>query len=270
MPHGKGARRSSATALAARLDVTRHVGVSAALATALPASFDLLPRIPSVADQGSTPCCFAHSTAWATAVAFNGALYVPSPKLIAAGATAIDRGTTGVATPLDDEGGTIESVNAFCAQFGVMPMGPSVEGRNSDVSFGNMNDEINMADLNAAGQRILTGQYGVDPAGANVSDTLAAALVAGLPIVTTFFCDSAFEALGGDMVAAAPDMSDPNGGGHAVYLSGYEEQNGERVFWLSNSWGTSWCQGGRCLVSLAWLAKVWELWPWAVAKGVLT
>jgi len=270
MPRAKGVRRSSPEALAARLDLAQHERVSSLLTlhrsgvAPLPASF----RIPGppLLEQGSTPTCFAHATAYATALAFAGKLFMPSPKLIAAGATAIDRGTTGVATPLDDDGGTIESVNAFMAQFGVEPMEPSVEGRNSDVSLGNMNDEINMADLNAAGQRIIVGQYGIDPTAADVGDVVCAALVAGIPIVDTFFCDSAFENMGGDMIAQAPDMSDPQGGGHATVLGGYDTIGGVRLPLLLNWWGADWCEAGTCHVSAAWLAKTWELWGWDVAK----
>lgn len=86
-----------------------------------------------------------------------------------------------------------------------------------------------------------------------------------------FFVDSAFFALTPGQVAPPPDQSDPRGGGHAVYLSGYStDATGARTFVLTNSWGAGWCDQGRCLVSEAWLEAAWELWviQITIQKGV--
>lgn len=271
----RGVKRTGPATLAARTHVSQHAAVSSRLAAhragavVLPTSYQI--KGIALLEQGRTPTCFAHAPAYATAIAWPALGFVPSPKLTAAGATALDRGAGGTPAKLDDEGGTIESVNAFLSQFGAEPMGSAVDGRNSDVSLGNMNDEINLADLNAASQRVLTGQYGVDPSEGDISDTLAACLASDLPIVTTFYADSAFENLQAGQVAGAPDTSDANGGPHAVVLSGYSQQGGERVFLLDNWWniaseGEVWCDGGTCLVGVPWVSAAYELWPWAVAK----
>ena len=86
----------------------------------------------------------------------------------------------------------------------------------------------------------------------------AAAIASGFPVFVGFFVDSAFEQLSPGQVAPAPNENDPNGGGHAVYLSAFKRVNGKRLFTLTNSWG-NWCDNGQCLVGDEWLAKVWDL-----------
>jgi C1A family cysteine protease len=154
--------------------------------------------------------------------------------------------------------------------FGVAPMqGPTPDGRNSDIwteqdttaKPANVNNEPDAIQLQQAGTTLITGEYTIDPNANNVSDLVAAALSAGYTVYTCFFCDSAFEQLQPGQIAQVPDQNDPNGGGHAVYLSGYTTNaDGSRTFILSNSWGNGWCDNGRCLVSEAWLKAVFELY----------
>jgi hypothetical protein len=297
----RGVKRTPAELLARRLDVAAtHPDVKARLqahrvgAVLLPDSCDLASFEPERGDQGQTPTCFAHSTGWATATAFAAAGaalgWVPSPRVIAQVATALDRATaTPVDAPLpteDDEGGTIATVVQALSQIGVQPMrAPTPDGRYSDVWCdadtggtppGNLNDEPKVSDLVASGQRLIVGPYGVDPTTSTASDTLAACLVSGIPIVVTFYCSTAFQLLQAGQVAGAPATSLP-GGGHATYLSGYQPLTaaqaaalglpaGSRAFWLSNSWGTGWANGGRVLVSAPFIANLWEAWPWDVAR----
>jgi hypothetical protein len=148
-------------------------------------------------------------------------------------------------------------------------LGPTPDGRNSDIwttadttaQPDNVNNEPDGNQLQAAGTTLVTGEYAIDPTASNVSDLVAAALAAGYPVYTAFFCDTTFENLSPGQIAGAPNQNDPNGGGHATYLSGYiTNSDGTRTFTLTNSWGTSWCSSGKCLVSEAWLAACWELY----------
>lgn len=200
----------------------------------------------------------------------RGALpFIPSPKAIYAATRAWTRGRAiakGDALPaLADTGAELADVASALAQYGVAPLGPFVEDRQSDVDPANVNDEPDILALAEAAKQLVTGEYIVDPTSANASDVCAAALESGLPIWVGFFCDSDFENLQPGQIAGVPDESDPQGGGHAVYLSGYTKTATGRVWTLTNSWGTGWCNQGRCLVSDAWLAKTWALYPMAVA-----
>jgi hypothetical protein len=187
--------------------------------------------------------------------------------------------------PLTDTGLETADLVAVFSEYGVMDRlstpglvgGLTPDGRFSDI-WGpqdvssvspsvppNVNDESNLKDLEASGRRLIVGQYGINLSGDNSEDLLAAAIANNIPVQMAFFCDTAFQQLQPGQVAAPPNMNDSNGGGHAVYLSGYQTQtDGSRVFTLSNSWGLGWCNKGTCLVGSAWLKAAWEAWPYAI------
>ena len=190
--------------------------------------------------------------------------------------------------PLTDTGLETADLVAVFGEYGVVDRlstpglvnGLTPDGRLSDiwsamdisgvmdaVSPPNVNDEPALQDLLASAQRLVVVQYGVDPTAPTASDVIAASLANKIPVQMAFFVDSAFQQLQPGQVAGAPNLNDPQGGGHAVYLIGYQTQSdGSRVFTLQNSWGQGWCNGGTCLVGPAWLAAAWEAWPYAVAK----
>ena len=80
------------------------------------------------------------------------------------------------------------------------------------------------------------------------------ALAAGFPVVIGVQIPESWETLTGDVLAlpGAPSI-----GGHAVCLVGYEQQEtGEVLFWLRNSWGSSWGNGGYAWMPEEYLTLV--------------
>jgi hypothetical protein len=279
MAYGKGARKSHPDKLANKKAAASHPVIAAALAAAtIPASADLGPNEPTRLDQGQSGSCTAHSFSGSCSTACRQAgaplPFEPSPRELYSTTRGIERAiqTVGSNTlaPLTDSGAELADVVNAGSSFGVSPMlGPTPDGRNSDIWTAadttaqpeNVNAEPDSDQLEAAGTTLVTGEYMIDPTAPNVSDLAAAALAAGYPIYTGFYVDSAFENLQPGQVAPAPNQNDPNGGGHAVFLSGYTTNpDGTRTFILTNSWGLGWCDQGRCLVSEAWLKACWELY----------
>jgi Papain family cysteine protease len=278
MAFSKGAKKSHPSKLANKKAATAHPVIAGILAATIPTSVDLATWEPARLNQGATGSCTAHSFSGSTSTSCRKAgkpiPFEPSPRETYATTRGLERAAStpaGQPVPLlTDSGAEPADVMNAGSTFGVAPMqGPTPDGRNSDIwseqdttaKPANVNNEPDAAQLEQAGTTLVTGEYMITAGASNISDQVAAALAAGFPVYTCFFCDSAFEALTPGQVAQAPDQNDPNGGGHATYLSGYTtNSDGTRTFILSNSWGTSWCDNGRCLVSEAWLAQVWELY----------
>jgi len=280
MSFSKGARRSHPSKLVSKKAAAAHPVIAAILATAatIAASCDLAPFEPTRLDQGQSGSCTAHSFSGSTSTACRKAGTVlgfePSPRETYAATRGIERANStpaGQSLPaLTDSGAEPADVMNAGLIFGTSPMmGPTPDGRNSDIwtdqdttaQPANVNNEPDGNQLQVAGTTLITGEYMIDATAPNVSDLVAAAISAGFPVYTCFFCDSAFEQLTAGQIAQAPNQSDPSGGGHATYLSGYTTNaDGTRTFIMTNSWGTSWCDNGRCLVSEAWLKAVWEMY----------
>lgn len=278
MPYAKGAKPSHPSKLAAKKAAALHPAIAALLAASVPASVDLAPFEPPRLDQGQTGSCTAHSLSGSTSTACRKAGhqvgFEPSPRETYATTRGIERAnSTPAGQPLPlltDSGAEPADVFTACAQFGIAPMqGPTPDGRNSDVWSDadtsaqppNVNSEPDANQLQQAGTTLVTGEYAISPSDANISDQVAASLAAGFPVYVATFVDTAFEQLQPGQVAQPPNQNDPNGGGHAIYLSGYTTNpDGSRTFILTNSWGIGWCDNGRCLVSEAWLKACWELY----------
>lgn len=270
MKYSGGARRSHPDKLARAKPASLHPVLAAILATTLVASASLATHEPSRLDQGQTGSCTAHSLCGAVYTAMAGALpFVPSPDLDYKGSRSLERAAAapvdGTLPELQDVGAELADAIQSMAVDGIAPMaGPAADGRNSDCDPATVNDELDVARLEAAATTVITGEYRITVGGApgaSLSDQVAAAIAAGFPVYVGFFVDSLFEDLQPGQVAQAPNEADPNGGGHAVYLSAFTTNaDGSRTFTLTNSWGTGWCDQGRCLVSEAWLAAAWELW----------
>ncbi len=279
MGFAKGAKKSHPSKLASKKAGASHPVIAALIAAAaIPPSCDLAAFEPPRLDQGQTGSCTAHSFSGSTSTACRKAGkaigFEPSPRETYATTRGIERAnSTPVGQPLPlltDSGAEPADVFTAGSTFGIAPMqGPTPDGRNSDIWSSsdtsaqpeNVNSEPDGNQLQAAGTSIVTGEYAIDPNASNVSDLVAAAIASGFPVYVAFFVDMAFEQLQPGQVAGVPNTNDPNGGGHAVYLSGYKTNaDGSRTFILTNSWGTGWCDNGRCLVSEAWLKATWELY----------
>ena len=277
MKHSLGARRSHPAKLLSKKPAISHLKIAAILASTIQPSVDLAPFEPERLDQGGSGSCTAHSFSASVSTscrkAGNALPFEPSPRETYAATRGIERANSTQngqpLVPLTDSGAEPADVMTAGVTYGIAPMqGPTPDGRNSDIwsdqdtieKPANVNNEPDGVQLQQAGTTIVTGEYIIDQTAKNVSDQVAAALSAGYTVYTCFFVDTAFEQLQPGQIAQAPDQNDPNGGGHAVYLSGYiTNADGSRTFILSNSWGKSWCDNGRCLVSEAWLAQVYEM-----------
>lgn len=277
-----GARPSARAKLDARADVRTHHEVQARLMAHVNGNVKLQPSVdlaiyqPPIYDQGPTGSCTAHSGSGSVATAFSAAGmplgFIPSPDLLYKITRALERAhatPAGHALPgLTDSGAELADVVAVLSRYGMKSMSaPTPDGRQSDVTLDGVNLEPDLTALEMAGDHTIAGAYAIDTKASDASDVIAAALMSGIPVLVAFYVDSKFEQMGPNDVAGVPDESDPNGGGHAVYLSGYRTNAaGAREFRLTNSWGSAWCDVGRCWVSEAFINAMWEAWPMAVAR----
>lgn len=254
----------------AKLGVEHSPSVSAKLRGTLVGQADLTSFDPPRKDQGPTASCTAHATVGALqnarAFAKVPLPFDPSEDQAYKASRAFERGQGAgfgrQLLALTDSGCSLSSVSEAIRIFGMAPFTQRAkDGRNSDVDPSWVNDEPDVMSLIQAHANLVTGEYRIEPSQTDAIDLLAACIEAGHPVVTGFFADSTFESLAPDQVAEAPNESDPNGGGHAIYLVKYVTQSdGSRLFTLTNSWG-NWCRDGRCDVSEAWLRRAWDFYP---------
>lgn len=214
----------------------------------LPDSVDLTPFAPLPLDQSQTSSCVGHATACAIATSFARAgaplNFIPSPRSIYQLARCIDRGDPSV--PLADQGSMPNQAMRSLSEWGIHPMHrPSPLGYNSDCDLSNVNDEPLLSELEADATTLFVGQYAIDSA-----YQAAQALAAGYAVTVASFVDSAFENMHADSAPFdLPNQSDPNGGGHYIFLVGFKHEDGKLLFRLQNSWTTHWADGGRCWVT---------------------
>lgn len=276
---GLGLRRSAPHKLARRVDLALHPAVRGLLAAAaLPDASDLTPYEPPIFDQGQTGSCTAHATSAGISAAFAAAGaplgFVPSQRELYATTRAYERGLAtppGQALPvLSDSGAELVDVYHCLAVYGVKAMAEQTtsDGRFSDVEVAHVNDEPAFSDLEAAGQKLVVGPYGVDLTQPGASDVVAAAIVAKIPVGIACYVDSAFMQLQAGQVAGACNQSDPAGGGHAILFDGFRTVNGARQFLLRNSWGIGWGDAGRIWTDASFFAALWEAHPLSVVTGV--
>lgn len=268
-----GLKRSHPAKLARRVSLERHPAVAAALASALPALFDLHQYEPPIFNQGNTGSCTAHSTSAAVVIALaatgHSLGFVPSMDLLYKATRGYERALVtpaGQSLPvLTDGGAELSDVYEILGRYGVAPMAEqrTSDGRYSDVEVASVNAEPNASLLYAAQSRLVVGPYGVDPSSPNVSDVLAAGIVSGVPIGSAGFVSSAFMRLQAGQVAGAQNQSDPAGGGHATVFTAYrpDPSGTGRQFKLRNSWSDAWGDAGYIWVNEAFIGQCWEFHP---------
>ena len=271
---GKGLKRSHQARSAHRLGATQHPAIAAALKAGIRGTGQLTP-CPRI-DQGQTSCCHACSAAAVCWVARNAAgkplPFVPSQVEIASATYAdVRAASTPVGLPLPpltDDGAELQDDATAMQRWGVCPMAAE-QGRYCDIPNdvpGTPFPEPVVAEIQAAASYIVAGEYQID-IDDQAPNTVAACIDASSPVWLGTFVDTAFEELRADEIAGVPDTTDPNGGGHALYISGYRTNAaGELEFRVENSWGSGWCDNGACWASTAWLTACWNLWPFAVTS----
>lgn len=235
-------------------------------AAAPPASVDLSRFAPAVMDQGQTGSCEGHSTAGAifTTLAAQGKPlpWVPSPAGIYTLARCIDRGAS-LDAPLQDVGTETPSVIHAIAEYGIRPIGELQFGRYSDVSEAPalLNAEPQLDELEADAKTLAIGAYRITSAGSARETDVKLALAAGFAVRIDSFVDTAFENWSaGDAPFGVPNESDPNGGGHALYILGYTPD----YYIVRNSWGQSWGNQGNIQVSHAFVQQA-DVYAWHIS-----
>lgn len=262
---GRGLKRSTPHRVAHRLGATLHPAIFAALAAPLPASGQV--RDATRKDQGETETCHAHSAISCVEVVTGK---IGSPQLLASCVAADVRAAKtppgDPLPPLTDDGAELQDDADALRRWGLGQMGPQIAGRSglSDVPDdvpGVPFAEPNVAALETAGHTLITGEYSI-PVDANAPKTVAACIVAGIPVWLGTLVGASFQSLLSDEVAQPTPDTDPTAGGHAMYISGYRTAtDGTYEFRVENSWGTGWADGGACWASTAWLLACWDLWP---------
>jgi hypothetical protein len=242
----------------------------------LPASASLESFEAAIEDQGQTSSCTGHGTSQGLWTAFAAAgqplPWVPSPGGIYKLARAVARvpNANGSLPELTDDGAMPSDVMSAISTWGIRAMqGPTLDGRSSDVTPGNVNDQENLAQLQQDGARIVTGEYRIEETSPTVVEQVCTAIAAGIPVGVSFFCDGAFENwTAGQAPIGVPNMDDSSGGGHWVVLTSFwTAPGGVRVVRGPNSWGPGWGDRGHFEANENWLRSAWDLYPLAVARA---
>jgi hypothetical protein len=143
----------------------------------------------------------------------------------------------------------------------------SPDGRWSDVTASNVNDEPDFAGLEAMSAHLVAGEYRVQEGTPDTVDQVCLVLDSGVPVGIGTFVDTVFEEWQpGDKPIPPPDLSDPQGGGHWFVVDGYMTVAATRVFRIVNSWGQGWGDAGHALVSAAFVTQAWDLYAVNVAR----
>jgi len=228
-------------------------------------------------DQGQTPTCGPHSAAgvvWTAANAAGLAFPTLSPKYIAsttyADIRAVNFASNEQLPPLQYQGIDLSDAAMALKTWGVAGMAKPLtnDGRVSDIELpppSNIFPEPDLGQLFVGGDRLISGEYQI-PVTSVSPATCALAIDNNAPIWVGFYCDTAFQELTSASIAQPADLTDPSGGGHAVYLSSYRTAaDGTFEFLIQNSWGSDWAIGGSVWASSAWVTAAWMLWPFPIS-----
>lgn len=228
--------------------------------------------VSPVKDQGDTSSCVGHAISSATETAFALAGdplgWIPSESDIYRGARAVERAR---ATPLlsallvlVDDGSRTEDAIAFLAGFGVRPrvLVETSDGRNSDAEPDTINDELTFGALLEASERLITGPYAIDPGDPDALTLVRRALASSIPVrIDAYVGESFAQWTPSQGPYATPDHE--SGGGHAMYLVGYNPDG----FIVRNSWGKWWGDDGDALLSEGFVRSSWALYPWVCRRA---
>lgn len=214
-------------------------------------SCDLTSFRPDIFDQGGTGSCTAHAKVGAllTAAKYQATPlgFTPSPAFLYVMAQCVGRkpDALGRLPPLADDGAQPGWIEQAIAQYGLIPMGPAVEGRNSDCDASTVVREPDLDTIVAAAHELAVGDYLIEPP---FDAGCAGALSLGRVPTIGFWADSVFDGWEvADAPIPPPDRADPEGGWHQAYLTGFEKSQSR--FRLVNSWGEDYGAGGECWVS---------------------
>lgn len=276
---GRGLKPPTPARNAHRMGALSHEGIALAKKVGIRGSADLTGLCPPRMNQQATSTCFAHSFSAALFCAKGAAgkpmPFVPSVRLLASMVYAKEqRSKPTMGAPLadlQDLGAELADVADVGSGWGVAPMGPTIDGLNSDVPDGPFQPqslvpfpEADVLDLVVAGSELIAGEYSI-PMDANAPETIAASLDAGIPVWIGGLVGSAYEALGPSDVAEPTPSSDTSAGGHAQVIASYRTAPGGALqFRVVGSWGTGWAFNGTVWASSDWVKALWQAYPMAV------
>jgi hypothetical protein len=243
-----------------------HIAAMRGLVTApAPANLDDTAHAPPVFDQGPTGSCEGHASSGCTAMVFTkqgeALPWIPSMLDTYTLARCIDRGDPNGGA-LWDSGTMTSSVIAAYADFGISGMrARASDGRFSDCDPATLNAEPDLLQLERDALKLVIGAYQITSVGAQRLADVKAAQVNGFGVRIDSFVDTAFEEwTAGSAPFGAPNYADQNGGGHALYLVGYQGNN----MIVRNSWGRDWGDGGNIIVAPAFLEQA-DVFCWKVS-----
>jgi hypothetical protein len=237
-------------------------------------SANLAEHIPEILDQNMVRSCVTH--AWAGACATSLAArgkplgFTPSPKDLYRLCLAEDRrrGMPSVPAsqlpPLRDRGTMLLTCNSVVQQWGVRARGADVFVNGvpyaSDCSPANATKEPTLEAIERS--KVMVGAYEIDADAPNTEVDVQLSLDAGNCVVMGGFLDGGFERYGSASPPLGPqNRSDPNGGGHATYLTGYwwDAVLHRWLYGGVNSWGKYWGKSGRFVCTGDFVRQMWEL-----------
>jgi hypothetical protein len=253
---------------------------------------DLTEFGPQTMDQGSVGACTAHAVGDASVTSFAKAGlplgFVPSQRDLYALSRSIERARLGLpprTTPLSDGGAYPVDVMVAIENWGLRPMGPSIDGRFSDVGVKNVNQEVLLGDMEKDALHRVESHAILG--GPHIAEDVCSALKS-YACPAGIFVDTAFEEWiveRDGLIGAPKNPYDPDGGGHYVDIVAFARAGllaqdpakyiprrlsakpsqisaiaaaasaitpEEPVLFVKNSWG-DWGLGGYFVASTAWL-----------------
>ena len=199
------------------------------------------PGGPGIYDQGSTSSCTGHSecgSAMTSAVAAGH----PTPyRLSPACAYKLGRIVDEpLAQPLTDDGAVPEQVTRGCQEWGIC----SWDDDPTDPATINVRPDL--FELEHALRLPVSGIYGMS--GSDVEAQIQTAVTNGFPVKLGFLVDQACENWsGGDPLG--PPVPASVLGGHSIYCVWVDQWAGGVEYYLVNSWGVGYGEGGFVRVS---------------------
>jgi hypothetical protein len=229
-----------------------------------PRSYSIESFEGEICDQGQTGSCTGHGSAQGLYTSFAASGdplgFFPSPLAI----YQLGRieGAGNPAIPLADNGAQPFFVMQGLNSYGVRPMGPSVDGRVSDVSTANVNTRPLLSQLEDEGLTLVTGEYRIDPQDEGPSGAIAqicSCIAQGTAVGLGFQVDSDFE----DWLPTMGPMNTYNAtnyqGGHWVCITSYDNFDPsapeKTVLRGANSWSRSWGSNGHFEGTGLWFQK---------------
>lgn len=244
------------------MHIARVLGVVRSISGAT--SADIEKYAPPVIDQTKYSCCEGASSSAATYLRYASKglklSFYPSVKGIYTPARCFDRGNPD-GPALEDVGTQTNSVINVLSELGIRAMDMAISGNTyCDFNDENINEEPNILELEQSGEKLTIGAYQITTSGAQKLQDVKDCINSLVPIRVDSWVDSTvMEWESSHSPVGIPNYNDPDGGGHAMYIIGYQGSN----VLIRNSWGLMYGLNGNFLASAAWLEQA-DCFAWDV------